>query len=504
MLTGSYRQLWRVGCVAFFLQGAGLLLWSWHLWSRFDLTSDFATFSQAWAQIGSGHLNPYESTFAYNYPHYGYPFWQSHFEILMWPLALLRLIWASTFDLLIIQDLVLAGFGLVAFRFGLEYLQAHWSKAVRGAPGVGTGLLVVLLASPWTYWTASFDFHFQSIAAFFVALCARDVWNGRRRAWWWAIAVLMCGDVAGSYLIGVGIAALLSGRATRRQGGYLVLAGALWIVFIIAIGSGKGSGLAGSYGYLAHVKNSTGVGATIAVLLGIVGHPGGVVSVVRARWSEIFKFIAASGTVGLVSALGFGMALVVLIPNALNQQAVFIGATAAFQNLVAVMFMIIGGVTFLTWIVRRSQGPLIAGLIGCAALIQAVVVGIHWIPQIPSNFAKVNAATAHQLFDVQSKVPGDAEVIASQGVIGRFGARGLVYPFLDAFGDGQDIPVQATTVVFIFVPRQGIELATPTQTGAAIAKVRTELHAQEVSNSPNATVFVWHPRRGTASVHFAP
>ena len=82
-LSVRYRQLWSGGCVVFALQAATLIVWSRHLWSRFDLTSDFATFSQAWNLIGTGHLNPYESTFAYYYPHYGYPFWQSHFELMM-------------------------------------------------------------------------------------------------------------------------------------------------------------------------------------------------------------------------------------------------------------------------------------------------------------------------------------------------------------------------------------------------------------------------------------
>lgn len=155
-----YRQLWRAGLAAFALQAATLIAWSRHLWSGFDLTNDFATFSQAWNQIGTGHLNPYESTFAYDYPHYGYAFWQSHFELMMWPLALLRTLDGSTFSLLVVQDLALAGFGLVAFRLGLELLQSHWGPGFAGGPVVALGLLVTLLITPWTYWAASFDFHF--------------------------------------------------------------------------------------------------------------------------------------------------------------------------------------------------------------------------------------------------------------------------------------------------------------------------------------------------------
>jgi hypothetical protein len=504
-LTGRLRLVWSIGCVAFALQGAGLLVWSWHLWTRFDLTSDFGTFSQAWQQIGTGHLNPRETTFAYFYPHYGYPFWQSHFEIVMWPLGLLHVVSSSTFTLLVVQDLVLAGIGLAGLRFGLELLQRQWPTTVRMRTLIGIWLLVVLLASPWVYWTASFDFHLQPIAILFLVLCARDLWNGRRRAWWWAAAVLACGDVAASYLIGLGIAAVLSGRPTRRHGLYLVGIGVAWIVFVVAIGSGKGSSLAGNYGYLANVTSGTGVGATFAVVWGIAHHPTGVFDVLRSRRDEIMKFVASTGTVGLFSALGVGMSLVVLVPNALNQSPVFIGAAAAFQSLAAVVFLVVGGVTLFAWLVRRGRwGPTAMWLVSALAVVQVAVVAAQWIPKIPTQFLQVNTVTARQLGEVLSRIPDSAEVVASQGVIGRFGGRQSLYPFLDSFADGQTIPVTSSTVAFVFVPNQGIEEATPAQTQAAIEEVRHRLGADPIVSTSNVSAFLWHPPPGTTSVRFDP
>jgi hypothetical protein len=503
-LSIGFRQLWLAGCAAFALQAAMLVAWSRHLWIRFDLTQDFATFSQAWNQIGTGHLNPYESTFAYYYPHYGYAFWQSHLELIMWPLALLRALGANSFSLLVVQDLALAGFGLVAFRLGLELLQRHWGPGVAGGSIVAIGLLVALLVTPWTYWAASFDFHFQPIAAFFLVLCARDVWNGRRRSWWWVVAVLLCGDVAASYLIGLGMAAVLSGKSTRRMGWKLIASGFVWILFVVAIGSGKGSSLAGNYGYLAHAGNSSGLGATAAVVFGILRHPFGVISVLHSRWSQLYKFIASSGTIGAVSALGFGLGLVILVPDALNQSGVFIGATAGFQNLVAVIFMTVGVVSVLTWVLPRRHGLAIAVLLGSASLIQVIAMSIQWIPQIPSNFSVVNASTAGQLAQIQGHIPTNAEVVVSQGVIGRFGSHLFVYPFLDAFADGQIVPVNAGTVAFVFVAKGGLELATPAQTQAAITMVQSRLHAQKIPGGPDVTAFLWHPPPGTRALRFAP
>jgi hypothetical protein len=504
-LTGRLRKVWGIGCIAFALQGAGLLVWSWHLWTHFDLTSDFGTFSQAWEQIGTGHLNPRETTFAYYYPHYGYPFWQSHFEIVMWPLGVLHVVSSSTFTLLVVQDLVLAGIGLAGLRFGLELLERQWPTTLRMRTLIGGWLLVVLLVSPWVYWTASFDFHLQPIAILFLVLCARDLWNGRRRAWWWAAAVLACGDVAASYLIGLGIAAVLSGRSTRRHGLYLMGIGLAWVVVVVAIGSGKGSSLAGNYGYLAGVTSGTGVGATFAVVWGIAHHPTAVIDVLRGRRDEIMKFVASTGTVGLFSALGVGVSLAVLVPNALNQSPVFIGAAAAFQNLAAVVFLVVGGVTLFTWLARRGRwGPAAMWLLSALAVVQVVVVAVQWIPRIPTQFLQVDTVTARQLAQAQARIPGSAEVIASQGVIGRFGGRQDLYPYLDSFADGQTIPVTSSTVAFVFVPSQGIEAATPAQTQAAIDHVRNGLGADPIVSTSNVSAFLWHPPPGTTSVRFDP
>ncbi len=503
-LTGRLRLIWAVGCIVFGIQFVGLVVWSWHLWTRYDLTSDFGTFSQAWQQIGSGHLDPRETTFAYFYPHYGYPFWQSHFELMMWPLALLHVVSSSTFTLLVIQDLALAGIGLAALRFGLELVERQWPRRLGPRTPAGLWLLVVLLASPWFYWAASFDWHFQPIAVLLVLLCARDIWSGRRRAWWWAAAVLLCGDVAASYLIGLGIAAVLSGRPTRKRGLVLIGIGAVWVVFVAAIGSGKGSNLALSYGYLANVSNATGLGAMFTVLWGIAHHPSTVVHVLRSRRDEVWKFVASSGTVGLFSALGIGMTLVVLIPNALNQQPVFIGATASFQNLAVVVFLIVGGVTVATWLLRWGRAGLIAvWVVGVLSLVQVGVVADQWIHQIPRTFLKVNAQTAAELGRVQARIPEGAEVIASQGVIGRFGDRQWLYPYLDVFADGQTLPINTSEVAFVFVPNEGLETATPAQTESAIARMHA-LGARRVVSTRNVTAYLWHPPKGTKTVRFNP
>ena len=214
-LTGAMRMAWFFGLAAFGVQFILLLLHSWYLWDHFDLTADFGAYSQAWQQIATGHLNPYDTTYAWYYPHYGYPFYQSDLELIMWPLALLYWVWPHAIDLLIVQDLALAGAGLVAYRWVLEHLATH-APSRRFALAVSGCVLAVLVLQPWTYWAASYDYHSEPLATFFALLAGRDLWAGRRRGWVWIALVLMCGNVATSYIVALGIAAIISGRRRWR------------------------------------------------------------------------------------------------------------------------------------------------------------------------------------------------------------------------------------------------------------------------------------------------
>lgn len=519
----SLVRVWWIAVGLFALQAAGLVVYSAHVWQRFDLTNDFANFHQAWQQIATGHLDPYDTTFAHNYPHWGYPFWRSHFELAMWPLALLWFVWPHSVDLLVVQDLALAGAGLVALRWGLELVDRHWAggersgaragagadagaragawaRAGAGAPLVGAGLVVVLLADPWTYWAASFDFHFQPLACLFLVLAGRDLWLGRRRAWWWVAGVLACGDVASTYLVGLGFSAIVAGRRTWRPGIALVALSVAWLGLVSVLGAGLGSSLSDNYGYLASGHAGPGLTGIVAILAGMVRHPATVAHVLGHRGTDIYKFLAGAGTIGAASTVGIGVAAVVLVANGLNQSPGFVGATAAFQDLAAVLVVAVGATALLAWLSHRGRpGLVLAGLLGVAGLAQALVVAVHWVPMVPGTFLRVDAATAAELAMVRHQIPAGAEVIASQGVMGRFAGRRWVYPFLDSFSDGQTVPVPAATVVFVFTPEAGIETATPSQTGAAVTMVRQRLHARVLARRAGVEALVWHrpATRGT-------
>lgn len=176
VLAARLRLVRRIAWVASACMVLGLFAYSVHIYHRFDLTTDFAIPDQAWSQIAHGHLSPYSTLNPYNYPHYGYPFWQDHFELIFWPLALLWFLYPHSIDLLVVQDVGLAGSVLVATLFLVDLIEVRWAHrrrtraASRLPVGLAIGGLVALVINPWIYWSASFDFHLEALATLFLLL----------------------------------------------------------------------------------------------------------------------------------------------------------------------------------------------------------------------------------------------------------------------------------------------------------------------------------------------
>ncbi len=168
------RNFWLVCSIVLVAQFVGLAIYSAYLYRRFDLTDDFATYSQAWWLIGHGHLNPVDTIQTPTYQ-----FWQSHFELAMWPIALLGRLWPHSIQLLWLQDAALVATEWIA----MAWVAARLRRLGPGAPGSRSrwsrsGFLVV---NPWWYLAASFDVHFETIGLPFVVLSAYSMWRGRTR-----------------------------------------------------------------------------------------------------------------------------------------------------------------------------------------------------------------------------------------------------------------------------------------------------------------------------------
>jgi uncharacterized membrane protein (DUF485 family) len=259
--------------------------------------------------------------------------------------------------------------------------------------------------------------------------------------------------------------------------------------------------LISNYAYLAGPKASANVGMR-PILVGLLTHPSRGLHELHARWLFTYRLVASSGLLGVVNPLALAVALAVLLPSDLNISPVFSGPISAFQNLPVYFFVPIGTAVALAWlsrsrfrIVRWAVVPL-----GLAILIQSLVLASTYIPQARTQFLVVDSAAATQLAKVQAVIPQQDEVVVSQGVLGRFSNRALVFPFLDISNGGQVVPVFHHQVIFILTD-QGVEFATPAGTKTAVAYLRS-IHAHQMTARGGVFAFRWNPPPGTRKISF--
>ncbi len=306
------RMQWKreyLWCVPLGVQWVALLVFNAYQFSRFALTHDFGLYWQALWLMAHGHWNPY-STVA------GYPFLDNHLELIMYLLVPFVWIIPSALVLLWIQSTALVGAEWIAWTWITSWAngqQEAWRPWLRA-----TGI-VLLVANPWTYWAAAFDFHSESLMALTIMGAAYALWRGNRRvlAAWVAIS-LMAGDVACLLVVGLGITAVLLRQ--WRVAVVLIGVGMGWLLVIGALGADKGAVLAPSYGYLAHgVAHLTVPGLVIH----IVRHPAPALSMLWQRRANLFANLSPAGLLGLLSPWGIGGVVTALVPSSLTAYILF-------------------------------------------------------------------------------------------------------------------------------------------------------------------------------------
>jgi hypothetical protein len=208
------------------------------------------------------------------------------------------------------------------------------------------------------YYTAALDFHLEATATFFAVFAAYDIWAGRyRRAWIWIALCLLCGDLGGLCIAGVGISAVLAGRTTRRLGVLVAVVGVVWVGLISALHANQGS-LLNEYAYLAGRSTlPTGAGGALLVLGGLITHPGRAFDVLKDKARLIWRYLPPGGVIGIITPWGIGVPAIVLLSSALQANVLFIGEP--FQQFAVVPFVLIGSVALLTALVA-NDAPLLA------------------------------------------------------------------------------------------------------------------------------------------------
>jgi hypothetical protein len=487
-----------------FLQLLVLVAWSAELYSRWSLTWDFAIRYQGWWGIANGNLDPFASV-VNRY------FWQDHFELINWPLAPLSNLWPGGLWPLLIQDVMV--FGGEAGALLLVTDAARRPSWPQRFPGWVAVLLVTLLlvVNPWIYDSVSFDFHFQSVgAACFAMLACREMVRGNTR--WlavWVVLCLACGDIAGTYLAAVGLGGVLLGRGCRRRGAVLVALGTAWFVGVTAIGGGEGSKLGTHYAYLlpASERHGAQVGAA-AIVKAILEHPGSALARIWRHRTDLWAYAGSVGGLGLLTPLSV-LPLLVLFQGGASQGSSLIGTP--YEQFGAVLFVAPLSVLALGWLAVRLHRDrfvarfvrrigrwgasrvvpfVLASLMAANALVWAAV----WLPRVPSEWLRVTSSSASTLDLAAARIPQGAEVVASQGVMGRLAGRKWCY---EIAGGASSFPLKARATYFVIAPYQGIELASIQSQLGMIWYLAGPLHARLVLHGNGVWLFELQRRPGT-------
>jgi len=460
--------------------------WSAVLYHRFALTFDFAVYHQAWFLIAHGNLNPYSSISRH-------AFWRNDAEFAIWPLAPLYWIWPHDVILLWLQDAGVVAAEAVAFGWICE-LAGRCGRGRDGAVLAGTGL-VLLAANPWIWWSVSFDFHEEALAIPFAVLLARDLAHGRRRMWLWLVPILAAGAPEATYVIGIGLGGAAAWRRTRWAGALLIAAGLAYSLLIVYLHADAGAPLARHYGYLAAGAAGGYLNAkltTADLLTGIASHPLRVLHAIWAKRLDVVANLAPSGLLGAGFLLVLPLMLVVLLADTLSPGFRF--AEPLFQALPIYVLMPIGTVAVLAWLALRHRRAvlLLAGLLIAQTLGWAAV----WGPRTSDQWLRVSAPAAATLASIAARIPPSAEVIASQGVIGRLSGRADVHELARS----RTAPVDRGDVWFVIAPSAGTELQSTASAMAFIGELAGPLRARLVAQAHGIWAFDWHPPLGARHV----
>jgi hypothetical protein len=473
----SLRIVLWAGYALLALQLICFMTWSTILYHDFALGIDDMTYHQGWYLIAHGDLNPGNSSF-------GDLFWQDHSEFIMWPLALLY--WIPPHDLMLqwLQDAGIVVAEAVAFTWICELVRKH--RPGRDAVWLaGTGL-VLLIANPWTWWSASFDFHTESVAVAFLLLLARDLANGRRRAWAWAAALLACGDVSATYLIGIGLSGVLAGRRSRWPGAVMMGLGGVFLQ-ITKITNGDLSSPLWAYSYLQ--ANPAAPFSFGALAKGVAAHPARAAGALWSKRWLTWQNLAASGPLGRGFVWALPVAAVVWLTNDLALGTLF--ARPSFQMLPLYMLLPVGTVMVLAWVARRQTfaALLLAGLV----VAQATALTAQWGSKTKEHWLVVPQNTAATLSSVLPRIPASDEVVVSPNVAGRFSGRRDIQTL---YQPGR-IPLDGSTTWFVVV--RASETLDRSQTQQVINELNGAMHATRVTQANGVWVYRWTPPRHQAS-----
>lgn len=510
--AAGLRLVRRAGYAVLAAQFLAMCAWTALLYHRYALTWDFSVYHQPWYLIAHGHLDPWTSVESL-------PFWRNDSEFSIWALAPLWWIWPHDVMLQWAQNAGVVAAEALAFswicdliaRRGAAAPAAPAGAAPPAPPGRGatpaarpgparllavTGLLL-LAASPWIWWSVSFDFHMESVALPFAVLLARDLSRGRRRMWAWVPPILGAGAPEAVYVAGIGLGGVLAGRGMRLRGAALTAVSVAYSGLIVALHGDSGAPLARHYGYLAigvtasylHGRVATGANLTTAQMVrGIALHPHRILVAAWQKRTDITAALLPGGLLGIAWRPLLPLITLALLESVLSAGWRF--AQPSFQLLPVYILVPVGTLAILAGLAarRRRTALAVAGIL----IAQAACWAAIWGPQLPGHWLRVSRPAAAELAAIQARIPPDAAVTASQGVLGPFSGRLIVHALVDS----GTTPVTRPATWFVITPSAGTELQATASAMALIGQLAGPLHARLIAHGAGVWAFRYVPPPG--------
>jgi hypothetical protein len=460
-----------------------LLAYSLSRYQHFDLSEDYAILNQSSYLIAHGHLDPFNTI-------YHDVFWRDQFNLIAWPLALLRVLVPSGFVLLALQALALCATALVISWFVIRLVgQQDWPAWLNWSV-VGAMALAIFL-DPWLYEADSFDVHFQTIAALTLVVMVISFAIGRRKLGWvMAVLTLACGTGLIFLVLGVGLGFLLCIRNFRSLGAKLSLLALFWLAADLVLHAHQGTSIAASYGYLA--QNGTESSSLLMIMNGLVTHPALPLHVLATRKVPILQLIGEGGLAGMLYPPAGLAALIGILVNGLQLSPAFIAINSGgFQNIPEVSLLLVGTAVVGVWIINDLRARLshrvrrLSEILAVVTVLGGLALGAYearFDLTIPSSWLTTPPSTASLLASV--RVPAREQVISSIGVVGRFSSRQAVMATFDL----QDYQVCSPTVVIVLVTDNGYSgVAAPT--ASYVAGLERDPHARVLAVGAGVHVF---------------
>ena len=131
--------------------------------------------------------------------------------------------------------------------------------------------------------------------------------------------------------------------------------------------------------------------------------------------------------------------------------------------------------------------------LAAGVVVLSLVQNLPLYGTLRTDWWRVDAPGATTLRSALPLVPADDEVVASQGIIGRFAQRTWVYPLLAA---PQAFPVHTRRVVFVVAPAQGIEPLPAPLARSDVSALADAMHARVLARGHGVTVLEWNAPPG--------